>query len=129
MSVWICGECTAAYSVDAPRCPQCGDNQPIKEGEQLMPKITVHGGASNADDAEVAAAADETEQNEAQTLEVSPEDAEQEGEPTEVVDYNAFTVDELKAELKDRGLPVSGKHDELVVRLAEDDGAKLQGTE
>jgi hypothetical protein len=39
--------------VDAPRCPQCGANDPIDEQQQLareqdeMAKITVHGGPSN----------------------------------------------------------------------------------
>lgn len=28
MSAWVCGECTAAYSVGAPRCPQCGAQDP-----------------------------------------------------------------------------------------------------
>lgn len=55
MSAWECRGCTAVYAVDAPRCPHCGVNDPIDEVEQLrreneaMPKITVHGGPSNAD--------------------------------------------------------------------------------
>lgn len=55
MASWFCRECTAEYSVDAPGCPQCGATDPIREDEQLrreledMAKITVHGGATNAD--------------------------------------------------------------------------------
>ncbi|SCK20111.1 hypothetical protein YUYDRAFT_02085 [Streptomyces sp. ScaeMP-e48] len=49
MALRICTGCTAAYSVGAPRCPQCGSNDWREEGEDVMGKITVHGGASNAD--------------------------------------------------------------------------------
>jgi hypothetical protein len=54
MALWECAECTAKYSVGAPRCPQCGSTvrvneatQPLEE-EQVMAKVTVHGGASDA---------------------------------------------------------------------------------
>jgi ABC-type ATPase with predicted acetyltransferase domain len=26
VALWICDACGTAYSVDAPRCPQCGDS-------------------------------------------------------------------------------------------------------
>lgn len=61
MASWLCRDCTAEYSVDAPGCPQCGATDPIREDEQLrreleeMAKITVHGGATNADAEEPAA--------------------------------------------------------------------------
>jgi ribosomal protein L40E len=48
MAVWICRDCTAAYSVGAPQCPQCGSTDRIEEEEQNMPKITVAGGPSIA---------------------------------------------------------------------------------
>lgn len=48
MAVWICRDCTAAYSVGAPKCPHCGSTDRIEEGEQNMPKITVQGGPSIA---------------------------------------------------------------------------------
>jgi hypothetical protein len=41
--------------------------------------------------------------------------------PTE---YAKLTVDELKAELEKRGLPKSGKKDELIARLEDDDTAQ-----
>lgn len=47
VSLWICRLCGAAYSVDAPRCPQCGSTDYL---ESSMPKITVHGGPTNAAD-------------------------------------------------------------------------------
>jgi hypothetical protein len=40
---------------------------------------------------------------------------------TEDVSYDDMTNDELKDLLRERDLPVSGKHDELVARLQEDD--------
>lgn len=48
MALWVCRGCTAAYSVGAPRCPQCGSTERREEGED-MAKVTVHGGATNAD--------------------------------------------------------------------------------
>lgn len=49
--MWVCTSCTAAYSIGAPRCPQCGDTGyvPAWEEDQVA-KITVHGGPSNAPD-------------------------------------------------------------------------------
>jgi hypothetical protein len=44
MAVWICKGCTAAYSVGAPRCPECSSTEYADEEEQNMPKITVAGG-------------------------------------------------------------------------------------
>jgi SAP domain len=42
-------------------------------------------------------------------------------------DYEDSTVEELRDELRDRDLPVSGTKDELVARLVEDDKPKPQG--
>lgn len=128
MATWECRECTTAYAPGAPACPQCGTNDPVKEAEQLekereqMAKITVHGGPSNAD-AEPGHVPDEGVG--AETLEVTEEEATEVGELPEVVDYNGFTVEDLRAELKERKLPTSGTKPELVERLAEDDGNKL----
>jgi hypothetical protein len=57
MALWICADCTAAYSVGAPNCPQCSSTEYVEEGAEEMAKITVHGGASNE-------AADEPEEGE-----------------------------------------------------------------
>lgn len=128
---WICRKCTAAYAVDAPKCPQCGTNDPIKEDEQLakerdtMPKTTVHNGASdeNAEPGQPGhVEPDATEETDG-TAET------QETDETEAVDYNAFTVDELRAELGERKLATSGNKPELVERLAENDRAKAAETE
>lgn len=48
--LWVCEGCTCRYSVGAPRCPECGSHAYVEEG--VMPKITVHGGASDVRDAE-----------------------------------------------------------------------------
>lgn len=48
MATWTCGACTAEYSVGAPRCPQCSATDPITEEGSVMPKVSVHGGASVA---------------------------------------------------------------------------------
>jgi hypothetical protein len=46
----------------------------------------------------------------------SEDEDEEEGD-----DYSDLSVDELKAELKERDLPTSGNKDDLVQRLVEDD--------
>jgi len=127
MSTWECRGCTAAYAPGEPRCPQCGTNDPIKEAEQLekeqeMAKVTVHGGPSNVDadpgePGHVPAEGVEVEEGH----EAPVEEAVDGEEAAEAVDYNDFTVEELRAELADRDLPVSGNKPELVKRLAEDD--------
>lgn len=45
MALWLCLDCSAAYSVGQSRCPNCQSTDYIEEG--VMPKITVHGGATN----------------------------------------------------------------------------------
>lgn len=95
-----------------------------------MPKITVHGGPSN-EDAEPG-----------QPGYVEPADVEETGgdepvtgaateetEAPEPVDYHDFNVTDLRAELAERGLPVSGTKDELVARLEEDDKARADQAE
>lgn len=47
MALLVCTGCTAAYSVGAPRCPQCNGTEYVEEGAEDMAKITVHGGPSN----------------------------------------------------------------------------------
>lgn len=52
-----------------------------------------------------------------------------EPEPASEADYEAWTVEQLKDELAGRGLTKSGKRDDLVLRLLEDDDARAAGTE
>lgn len=119
MATWECAECTTVYSVGAPKCPQCGstvrvNEQTRPEEEQDMAKITVHGGPSNA-------AADEEQGGE--DAPVSGESAASaEGSPEP--GYEDWTAEQLKAELDKRGLPKTGKKDDLAARLREDDTAR-----
>lgn len=48
MALWVCVGCSTAYSVGAPACPHCGSTDSYEEGS--LPKISVHGGATNAAD-------------------------------------------------------------------------------
>ncbi|MCZ4602921.1 hypothetical protein O3S80_03870 [Streptomyces sp. Lzd4kr] len=114
-----------------------------------MAKITRHGGASDAtlptaESAAVAepeptpaATADQPEPEvEAEALDVTealvapPEPVVEESDepaPTrEQPDYEALTVEELKEQLAERGLPKSGKRDDLVLRLLEDDDTRTR---
>jgi len=34
MALWICKGCTAAYSVGASCCPQCGSTKSVEEGSR-----------------------------------------------------------------------------------------------
>lgn len=45
MALWICKECTAAYAVGLPACPQCGSTTHTtkQELEATMPKINRRG--------------------------------------------------------------------------------------
>lgn len=46
MALWTCAGCFTHYAVGLPACPQCASTDHHEEG--TMPKITVHGGPSNA---------------------------------------------------------------------------------
>lgn len=63
--LWICRGCTAAYSVGAPRCPQCGGTSYCEQGSEEhedMAKITKAGGPSDqADGAPLPSAEDAAE--------------------------------------------------------------------
>ena len=50
MALWVCVGCSTAYSVGAPACPHCGLSDYYDEGQEPVGKITVHGGASHAED-------------------------------------------------------------------------------
>lgn len=55
----------------------------------------------------------------------TPEEADGDDEAEELPDdYNEWTVEQLKAELKQRELPVSGSKEQLVDRLSESDEAE-----
>jgi len=92
-----------------------------------MPKITVHGGPSIAGASVVGGSwSDEGDRD----VWPEPEQAEEESSPSSEAaeagpapDYEDLTVEELKEQLAERGLPKSGKRDDLVARLRDDDAA------
>lgn len=89
-----------------------------------MPKITRLGGASNRHDAETAGAVNDTP---AATAPAPTPDEEvtatDDAAETSAPDYAAWTVEQIKDELDRRGLAKTGKKDDLVLRLREDDDA------
>ena len=104
-----------------------------------MPKITVHGGPSiagasvvggswsNEGDPDVWPEQPEAEDGgEESSLEDSPAPP---SEPSPEPDYEAWTVEQLKEQLGERGLAKSGKRDDLVLRLLEDDDARAADPE
>lgn len=113
--------------VEVPRlaCAGCGFDMPtvtpwppVTESEEDMtPKITVHGGASNAG----AEPEPVNETDEAAGEDVSTEDSSPASGTSAEQDYEDWTVDQLKEELAKRDLPRSGKRDDLVQRLRDDD--------
>src|SRR5688500_2428270 len=52
---------------------------------------------------------------------VDPDDDDPDDDPEDYEPYEAWKVDDLRAELKGRGLPVDGKKEDLVARLEEHD--------
>lgn len=39
MTLLICLKCTAAYSIGAPRCPQCGGKKSVEQGSKGDPTM------------------------------------------------------------------------------------------
>jgi hypothetical protein len=106
MALWVCNRCTTKFAVGLPYCPQCTSTDAREDGSDV-PKNTVYGGASNAD------------------LPDDPANAAAPAKP-EVEEARELTIVELRDELRDRGLKVSGSKDELLARLQEDDAAKAK---
>lgn len=150
MALWVCGGaagCGTKYAVGLFRCPRC-HNEAFYEDGDPMGKISRNGGASagvppvpDAEDAAAAetvpapeAAADQPEPEEAPAVEpldvtepaagpAEPVAEEEEGgeDARPEPDYEAWTVEQLKEQLDHRSLPKTGKKDDLVLRLLEDD--------
>lgn len=138
MSLNACTSCTAKFAVGLPKCPQCGSTEYVEDGD-LMAKITRYGGASDdtlpapepedvpahspaAEDEETPHVDPEPEPEPEETPEeTSPEDPAEEPEAVPGPDYETETVEQLRERLSARGLAKSGKRDELVQRLTDDD--------
>jgi hypothetical protein len=129
MALRRCRECTTTFAVGLPACPHCQSTDHEEDG--AMPKITRHGGPTIAGASVVAGGwSDEGDPD----VWPEPENADEEqAEVPEVpaaLDYEAMTVEELKEQLAERGLPKSGKRDDLVQRLLDDDARAAEpGTE
>lgn len=132
MTLRVCLDCSTAFAVGVRLCPHCGSERnaeqgtaaamgihagvPVETEEDTMPKITRHGGASFPPDEETAAA----------EVDGGGEPAPETTEAASAPGYEDMTVEQLKEQLAARDLPKSGKRDELVQRLRDDDAA---GTE
>ncbi|MFD8075812.1 SAP domain-containing protein [Streptomyces sp. NPDC059718] len=91
-----------------------------------MPKITRHGGPSIAGALVVGGAWSDSDAPDGFH---DPEDVQDEvsEQPPAEPAYEDWTVEQLKEQLAERGLPKGGKRDDLVQRLREDDAAPTQG--
>lgn len=121
-------------------CASCGSRVPITWPpleEPMSPKITVHGGATNARDADVSPAADASEPRAAAESslgliqsdevelvqdETSPEVDEVQDEMVSV-DYDSMTLAELREAAGARSLPSYGTKSQLIERLKDADAA------
>lgn len=107
MALRRCLKCGTEFAVGLGWCPQCTSTH--SEEVSDVPKITVHGGATNAAETDEATAV-------ASTVE-------------ERAPYAEWTKDGLQQELRERGLTVSGSKDALVARLEESDAMKIEADE
>lgn len=142
--LWICLQCTTAYSVGAQGCPHCGSSEYAEEGTE-MAKITRHGGpthkAGQLPDLPTAEEAAVTFTTGPATVElVLPEavgDEERESPGTGVVmvedegpddapdgPYAVMLRGDLQTLCAGRGLPTSGTKAELIARLTASDEAE-----
>lgn len=112
---YVCGRCLHPMS-------QQVDTEQEQEAEDVA-KVTVHGGPSNADDPDQAVPDPVTGDG------GEPDAGGSDGGEypvTDDPDYDAWTVDQLKAELVDRDLPTTGKKADLQQRLVDDDQQRNQ---
>lgn len=154
MALSVCQQCTTRFAVGLLACPHCRHTEYYEEGS-TMPKITVHGGPSNAA-ADLPVAVSETGPEavllpeDAVVVSVSVDGVDQgpgevdetlggdftllpeavEGDTTEHVsepDYESWTVKQLREVLADRELSTDGLKAELVARLKAADAEGSDG--
>ncbi|MEV7389621.1 SAP domain-containing protein [Streptomyces sp. NPDC091215] len=123
-----CPDCTARFAVGLLRCPHCQAPAPLfadrMEEDDTVPRITVAGGPSNAD-----ALPGEPGYIEPAEPAEDPTDAPAVDKEPEPVAYQDRPAADLKAELRQRGLPTGGSKTELVQRLTEADEDAKAGPE
>lgn len=153
--------CGTKYAVGLFRCPRChneafyedGDPMgkisrnggasagvpPVPDTEDAAAAETVPAPEAAADQPEVAPLADALLEA-GMSVETAaglvgglpkPVEAEEGEDASPAPDYEAWTVEQLKEQLAARNLPKSGKRDDLVLRLLEDDDTRTSeaGTE
>lgn len=149
MALWLCKRCKTTFAVGLRCCPHC-TGEDVEEFSE-MPKITKHGGATNAAEAErpptsVSAAPVEVLVGEhgpelelpvevegtVEVMDGEPAEGEQVGEglpvqgdevEVEPGGYDEMSKPDLQKLLGYRELPTSGNKPELIARLREDDAA------
>ena len=118
---WICVDCTAAYSVGARSCPQCGSTKYVEEG---MAKISRLGGATVEGDL---ASATEVVESEPELVE-EPVEVEESAVPVSPGEpYDTWLLVDLQEECVARGLAKTGNKPDLVQRLIDADAATEDG--
>jgi DNA-directed RNA polymerase subunit RPC12/RpoP len=107
-------------------CASCGSRVPVTwppEEEPMSPKITAHGGATNAREANVSPVADasgpqvvaEDDLGPTHPVDETPETVD---EPEDsAVDYDGMTLAELRSAADSAGLPTYGTKAQLIERL------------
>jgi hypothetical protein len=101
------------------------------EEEDSVAKISAHGGPTdaNADDADQAVDPEQAEQVELAAGEDAGGDDASGDDEQLVADYEAWTVEQLRAELGERGEATTGKKAELIERLTDADDRNAPVTE
>ena len=119
-------------------CASCGSRVPVTwppEEEPMSPKITAHGGATNAHGADVSPVADvsqpqvgaEADLGRPTSDEVQPETESVEDdvvEETETADYESMSLGELREAATARDIPSYGTKAQITERLREADASK-----
>lgn len=118
-------------------CTSCGSQVPVAwpPKEDDMPKITLHGGPTNAHGEDVsptsAVSQPQVVAEDDLGLQTSDEPAKVEApaDEPETVDYDGMTLAELREAAGDRDLPTYGTKAQLIERLREADGSSEDNAE
>lgn len=131
MPINLC-KCGIRFAVGLMRCPRCKKIAPqyaaLAKKEEIMPRITVASGPSNA--GAVPGEVGYIERAEHKAAEVAAEvRAEAKAEVHTVVDWTSKSLAHLRVAAKDRGLSAAGPKADLAARLTEHDAAKAPAAE
>lgn len=111
MALMVCRRCGTVFAVGLSRCPNCTAEDAYQQGEEDgMPKISVHGGPSNAaEELEASDRAGASNEESAPPVVVG-------GEAPAPDPEEPATVKALQEALRRLGQPTSGSKDELLER-------------